>query len=90
MFIHQVRNFFMTAREYVSKIADTLLINFRGELQGIVNQVQRVIEGYYVEMPQTDEKAVQALADYSMIPASEGQQYSPIIYENYLSLQSYG
>lgn len=51
MFIHQVRNFFMTAREYVSKNADRLLMNFRGELQGIVNQVQRVIEGYYVEKP---------------------------------------
>ena len=51
MFIHQVRNFFMTAREYVSKNADTLLINFRGELQGIVNQLQSVIEGYYVQMP---------------------------------------
>ena len=51
MFIHQVRNFFMTAREYVSKNADTLLMNFRGELQGIVNQVLRVFEGYYMQTP---------------------------------------
>jgi hypothetical protein len=51
MFIHQVRNFFMTAREYVSKNADTLLMNFRGELQGIVNQVLRVFEGYYMQAP---------------------------------------
>lgn len=35
----------MTAREYVSKNADTLLMNFRGELQGLVDQVLRVFEG---------------------------------------------
>lgn len=90
MFIHQVRNFFMMAREYVSKNADSLIMNFIGELQGIVDQVQRVVEDFYVQMPSAGETAVQALADYSMIPASEAQQYSPIIYENYLSLQSYG
>jgi hypothetical protein len=51
MFIHQVRNFFMTAREYVSKNADTLLMNFRGDLQGIVNQLLRAFEGYYMQTP---------------------------------------
>ena len=90
MFIHQVRNFFNTSKEYVSRHINELLQNFRYDIQKIVDVVLEEFETKYIEKYDETKNQVQALANFSMIPVGDGQQFSPIIYENYLSLQSYG
>ena len=52
--------------------------------------ISEELEKYYIQKYDETKKEVQALANFSMIPVSDGQQYSPIIYENYFSMQSYG
>ena len=44
------------------------------------------IEKHYIQKYNETQKGVQALANFSMIAAGDAQQFSPIIYENYLSL----
>lgn len=92
-FVHRVRDMVSIMKDYTVKNANKLLEDFNGVIQGAMDALMVQFEAVYIKhFDPLRANETQVLIDFGLIPAGEAGniQFSPIIYENYLALQSYG